>query len=175
MKAVIYTRVSTTEQVENHSLETQEKFCLAYCAKNGVEVAKIFREEGESAKTVERTQLQLMLQYLTDYPGEIELLVIYRLDRLSRSVSDHHALKALLQSRGIEVRAVLETFDDSPAGKLTENMIAAIAQFEDGFEIRAVHETFDDSPAGRLIENIIAAIAQFDEKLKEARSGGAVA
>ncbi len=62
-RAVLYVRVSNADQVDNYSLETQEKECRRYCERQGL-VDRIFREEGESAKTVNRTQLQEMLRYL---------------------------------------------------------------------------------------------------------------
>ena len=61
--AVIYVRVSTKEQTENLSLPTQLKACEEYCEGQGFHVLARFREEGESAKTADRTELQKLLQY----------------------------------------------------------------------------------------------------------------
>src|SRR5437868_15437063 len=61
--AVIYVRVSTEEQTENLSLPTQLKACEEYCERQGFHVIARFREEGESAKTVDRTELQNLLQF----------------------------------------------------------------------------------------------------------------
>ena len=52
LKAVIYLRVSTEEQVENYSLETQENICRKEAEKRKLEVAQSFRDEGKSAKTI---------------------------------------------------------------------------------------------------------------------------
>jgi len=46
-RAVIYIRVSDPSQIENHSLETQDKICREYAKTKGYEVVKLFREEGE--------------------------------------------------------------------------------------------------------------------------------
>ena len=51
-RAVVYTRVSTEEQVANYSLESQEESCRRHAKQNDIEVVKVFREEGASAKTV---------------------------------------------------------------------------------------------------------------------------
>ncbi len=56
--AVIYIRVSTKEQTENLSLPTQLRACEEYCRREGLEVLERFKEEGESAKTADRTELQ---------------------------------------------------------------------------------------------------------------------
>src|SRR5207249_445439 len=53
-KAVIYCRVSTKEQTQNLSLPTQRRACEQYCDRHGLEVVRVFVEEGESAKTTER-------------------------------------------------------------------------------------------------------------------------
>jgi DNA invertase Pin-like site-specific DNA recombinase len=61
--AVIYVRVSTKEQTENLSLPTQLRACEEYCRREGYEVVERFREEGESAKTADRTELQKLLNF----------------------------------------------------------------------------------------------------------------
>lgn len=55
--AVIYVRVSTKEQTENLSLPTQLRACEEYCRRQGYEVLERFHEEGESAKSADRTGL----------------------------------------------------------------------------------------------------------------------
>ena len=60
--AVLYVRVSTAEQVDNYSLATQERACRDYCEREGLTVDRVFREEGESAKTANRTQLRAPLK-----------------------------------------------------------------------------------------------------------------
>ena len=61
--AVIYVRVSTKEQTENLSLPTQLRACEEYCRRQGYEVLERFHEEGESAKSTDRSQLQNLLTY----------------------------------------------------------------------------------------------------------------
>jgi len=62
--AVIYVRVRTKEQTENLSLPTQLKACEEYCERHGFNILARFREEGESAKTADRTELQQLLPVL---------------------------------------------------------------------------------------------------------------
>ena len=63
MQAVIYCRVSTKEQTKNLSLPTQERVCREYCERQGVAVNRVFVEEGESAKTSDRTKLIELLDF----------------------------------------------------------------------------------------------------------------
>ena len=68
--AVIYVRVSTKEQTENLSLPTQLRACEEYCRREGYEVLERFKEEGESAKTMDRSQLQEPAEVLPDTQGQ---------------------------------------------------------------------------------------------------------
>ena len=54
--AIIYTRVSSEEQIAGTSLDFQEKQCREYCKQKGIEVLEVFREEGASAKTATRAE-----------------------------------------------------------------------------------------------------------------------
>ncbi len=131
-RAVIYVRVSTADQVDNYSLETQESECAKYCERQGLEVDRIFREEGESAKTINRTALQEMLRYLTSSAKKREIthVVVYRVDRLAREVGGHHTIKATLSKLNVTLHSVMERFDETATGKLTENLMAVLAQFD---------------------------------------------
>ena len=135
MKAVIYCRVSTKEQVQNLSLQTQEKLCTDYCVKNDYEVDRIFVDEGESAKTAERPEFIKLLAYCRENKGRIQTLVVYTLSRFSRNTNDHFTLRALLAGFGITLRSVTEPTDESSTGKLMEGILAAFAQFDN--DVRA--------------------------------------
>src|SRR5215217_2067954 len=81
--AVIYVRVSTKEQTENLSLPTQLKACQEYCQRQGFHVLARFREEGESAKTADRTELQKLLQFCRTNKGKGQF-VVFNLTRFAR-------------------------------------------------------------------------------------------
>ena len=130
MNAIIYCRVSSKEQVENYSLPFQEKVCREYANRCGYEVLKTFIERGESAKTIDRTELKRLLNFISKNHRQINAIIIYKLDRLARSMIDYTGLVASFSKLGIDVKSATENVDDSPAGKLTKNMIAAIAQFD---------------------------------------------
>lgn len=136
MNAVIYTRVSTKEQVEDgNSLPVQLKPCRAFAIDNNYTIARIFEERGESAKTAQRTKLQELLKYCTLNKGKIDALLIARLDRLSRDRMDYGQLKAFFGGLGIKVLSISERFEDDPVGRFIENTLAGVAQLDN--EIRA--------------------------------------
>jgi DNA invertase Pin-like site-specific DNA recombinase len=130
MRAVIYCRVSTKEQAQNLSLPTQLAACEAYCRREDVEVAQVFEDAGESAKTTDRPEFQRLLGYCRANKGRVQFVVVYNLTRFSRNAHDHAVIRALLLRLGVTLRSVSEPISDDPVGKLTENMLAAIGQFD---------------------------------------------
>jgi len=128
--AVIYVRVSTKEQTENLSLPTQVRACEEYCRRQGFQVLERFHEEGESAKTTDRSQLQNLLKYCRTHKGKVHFVVVYNLTRFAREKYDHFALRAHLKSLGISLRSATEPIDDTSTGKLMEGVLAAFAQFD---------------------------------------------
>ena len=128
--AVIYVRVSTKEQTENLSLPTQLRACEEYCRRNGFEILQRFHEQGESAKTTDRSELQNLLKYCRTQKGKVHFVIVYNLTRFAREKYDHFALRAHLKSLGISLRSATEPIDDTSTGKLMEGVLAAFAQFD---------------------------------------------
>jgi len=128
--AVIYVRVSTKEQTENLSLPTQLRACEEYCRRHGFEILQRFQEQGESAKTTDRSELQNLLKYCRTHKGKVHFVIVYNLTRFAREKYDHFALRAHLKSLGISLRSATEPIDDTSTGKLMEGVLAAFAQFD---------------------------------------------
>ena len=135
-KAIIYCRVSTKEQAdEGNSLITQERVCRDYALKNGYEVASVFVEEGESAKTALRPELQKLLKFCSQNYKTIDTLIIYKIDRLSRNTDDYSQLRIFFNKLNIKINSTSENFENNPVGHFVENMLANVAQFDN--DIRA--------------------------------------
>jgi site-specific DNA recombinase len=141
VQSIAYIRVSTEEQVYGTSLESQQDACVAFAEQNGYELPKanIFREEGESAKILDRTQLQKLLSFVKENQGKIEYCIVWKVDRLARKSEYHHAIKGILMKYGVKLRSVTEPIDDSPTGSLMEGVLAAFAQFDN--DIRTMRTT----------------------------------
>ncbi len=130
-KAVIYIRVSSEEQVENFSLQTQEEICRRDAKYKGYEIIEVFREEGKSAKTiVGRPTLVNMLDYCRKNKRIIQAIFVYRLDRLSRQTSDYLAIRGRLFGYGISIISATEPTGNSPTEKLLETVLASFAQHD---------------------------------------------
>lgn len=141
MKAVAYVRVSSDDQVKGTSLDSQTEACAGYAKKNGIELPdeNIFREEGVSAKLIDRPKLAAMLDYCAKNKGKISHCIIWKVDRLARKSEYHHIIKAQLKKLGIKVVSVTEPISDDPMGNLMESMLAAFAEFDN--EIRLARTT----------------------------------
>ena len=130
-KAVLYLRVSTEEQVDNYSLETQENICKKEAERKNLEIMQIFREEGRSAKTITgRPALVEMLEFCRKNKREISTVIIYRLDRISRQTSDYLAIRRKLAECDITLVSATEPTGNSPTEKFVETMLASFAQMD---------------------------------------------
>ncbi len=130
-RAVIYLRVSTEEQVDNFSLETQEGICRKEAEKRGYEVIEVFREEGRSAKTIiGRPVLIGLLEYCRKNKNKIQAVFVYRLDRISRQTGDYLAIRKKLSEKGVDIISSTEPTGNSPTEKLVETILAGFAQLD---------------------------------------------
>ncbi|MBC1651274.1 recombinase family protein [Listeria booriae] len=128
MKAAIYIRVSTDEQAKKFSIPAQERLAKAFCESKGWKIYKIYTDGGFSGKNLDRPALQEMLSE-TD---KFDAVIVYRLDRLSRSQVDTMTLiETFFLKNDIEFISLTETLDTtSPGGRAMIGVLAAFSQME---------------------------------------------
>lgn len=107
----------------------------------GWKIAKIFKEEGESAKAADRTQLKELMEYCRINKGKVQVCLVYKIDRFARNQMDHYAIKARLLEYGVSVRSATEPVDDTPIGKVIEGLFAAVAQLDNDIKSQRVKES----------------------------------
>src|SRR3989344_2742509 len=139
MQAVLYLRVSTKEQMEGTSIAFQREACFRYAEQKGLKVLKTFVEEGESAKVADRTQLRKLLEFCRVNRGKVNALVVWKVDRFARNVSDHFSVKAILAQYGVSIHSVTEPIGDGHMGKMMETMLAGWAEWDNS--VRAERST----------------------------------
>lgn len=137
--ALIYTRVSSERQVDGYSLDSQEDLCRNKLEQLGFIPVKTYREEGVSAKTNNRPQLQEMLAYAMDKKNGISAIIAYSLSRFNRNTEDYLTIRRLLSAKGVQLLSVTDTTGDSPADKFIETILASHAEMENG--VKSVNVT----------------------------------
>jgi site-specific DNA recombinase len=128
--AVIYTRVSSKEQVEGYSLDNQLRDCKRYAEHNGMSIIEVFVERGESAKTDKRSEFQRMLAYCYRNRKTLDVAIVWKVDRFARQANDHFAVRTLLAKDGIVLRSATEQINETPMGKLLEGTLAVYSEFD---------------------------------------------
>ncbi len=125
-----YVRVSTENQLENYSIEEQTERLKAYCKSMGWNNYYFYSDPGYSGGTTDRPALTQLLKDIS--AGKINMVAVYKLDRLSRSQKDTLVLiEDEFLAKGVEFTSVLERFDTStPFGRATLGMLSVFAQLE---------------------------------------------
>ena len=128
-RAAVYARVSTAEQVEGTSLQSQVAQAEAYVASNGWRLAGQFVDEGVSGAKARRPALDSLMTKIK--AGDVDVVVVTKLDRIGRSMRHLAALLGDLDDLGVRLVSVSEAFDSTTAaGRLQRNMLASFAEFE---------------------------------------------
>lgn len=134
INCAVYVRKSTEKglELEFNSLHNQEEACRSYIlsqAFNNWEYFKTYTDGGISGGTMERPALKQMLEDIRH--GLIQTVVVYKVDRLSRSIMDFHNMMKEFDKYGCNFVSITQAFDTSTSmGKLTLNMLLSFAQFE---------------------------------------------
>lgn len=133
--AAIYTRKSSEEGLEQefNSLDAQQEACKAYIQSQKHEgwvlVEKEYSDGGISGGTMNRPGLQELLRDIGE--GAVNLIVVYKIDRLTRSLSDFSKLVDILDKHHTSFVSITQQFNTSTSmGRLTLNMLLSFAQFE---------------------------------------------
>lgn len=134
-RAVIYIRVSDPSQIENNSLETQQKVCERFALENGYEVVKVFREEGISAKHINtRPVMRELLEYSTLKKSQIDAVIVYKMDRWTRNVEEGLVAISLLAKYGVAVLPATEVTAQDSMGKAMRTILMALGELDNNLK-----------------------------------------
>lgn len=130
MNVAVYLRVSTDEQArEGYSIAAQRDRLLAFCRAQSWNVVGIYADEGHSGATLDQPHLTRLREDVK--AGRVNLVLVWKVDRLSRRVSHLAQLVDEFDRHGCGFRSVTEPFDTShAAGRAFLQMLAVFAEFE---------------------------------------------
>ncbi len=130
MKLIGYTRVSLDKQAEQGcSLDAQDEKIRAYCQLYGIDLVEVIVDGGFSAKDMNRPGLQKALDMLKR--KQADGVIVYKLDRLTRSVMDLGRMVQTHFSKGSNLISVVEQIDTSSAsGRMVINLLTVVSQWE---------------------------------------------
>jgi DNA invertase Pin-like site-specific DNA recombinase len=135
LRCAVYTRKSSEEGLDQefNSLDAQREACEAYVASQRPEgwvlVPDRYDDGGVSGGTLERPALQRLLRDVE--AGLVDVVVVYKIDRLSRSLTDFSRLVELFEGHHVTFVSVTQSFNTTTSmGRLTLNILLSFAQFE---------------------------------------------
>jgi site-specific DNA recombinase len=135
LRCAIYTRKSSEEGLEQdfNSLDAQREACEAFIASQKHEgwsiLPEMYDDGGFSGGTIERPAFQRLLMDVGQ--GKIDVVVVYKVDRLTRSLSDFAKIVEIFDKRNVSFVSVTQQFNTTTSmGRLTLNILLSFAQFE---------------------------------------------
>ena len=131
-KCYIYTRVSTSMQVDGYSLDAQRDKLRKYAEYEDMEIAGEYSDEGFSGKNIQgRHEFQRMLQDIQDCKDGVEYVLVFKLSRFGRNAADVLNSLQLMQDFGVNLICVEDGIDSSKdSGKLMISVLSAVAEIE---------------------------------------------
>jgi site-specific DNA recombinase len=128
--AIGYARASTRDQADNgHSLDAQRAKIEAYATLHDLELSEVIVDEGHSAKSLDRPGMAKLLGLIRR--RAVNVVIIAKLDRITRSVRDLGDLVERFQRSGVEFASVADNIDTTTAsGRLVLNVMASVSQWE---------------------------------------------
>ena len=135
VRCAIYTRKSTDEGLEQafNSLDAQREACAAFIQSQRHEgwllVPALYDDGGYSGGSLERPALKQLLADIQT--GQIDVVVVYKVDRLTRALSDFAKLVDIFDRCGVSFVSITQQFNTTTSmGRLTLNVLLSFAQFE---------------------------------------------
>src|SRR5680860_319590 len=135
LRCAIYTRKSSDEGLDQafNSLDAQREACAAFVLSQKHEgwsvLPALYDDGGYSGGTLERPALQRLLADIAD--AKVDVVVVYKIDRLTRSLFDFAKIVEVFEARGVSFVSITQQFNTTTSmGRLTLNVLLSFAQFE---------------------------------------------
>lgn len=144
IRAALYTRVSTTAQADKHGTEYQREALQKLADQRGWEVYKVYADEGFSGRKAKRPALTAMMGDLRR--GKLDVVVVWRFDRLARSLSHLISFLDECKGRNVDFVSYMEGIDTgTPIGMAMFQIAGAFAELESNLARERVQAGMDNA------------------------------
>ena len=132
IKVYLYTRVSTTMQIDGYSLDAQKTKMKAFCDYNEYEIAGEYEDARKSGKSIEgRVSFNQIMEDIKSGKGGVSYVLVFKLSRFGRNAADVLVTLQVMQDFGVNLICVEDGIDSSKdAGKLMISVLSAVAEIE---------------------------------------------
>ncbi len=132
VKVYLYTRVSTSMQIDGYSLDAQKSRMKAFCEFNDYEIVGEYEDAGKSGKSIEgRVAFNTMMEDIKTGKDNVSFILVFKLSRFGRNAADVLNSLQIMQDFGVNLICVEDGIDSSKeAGKLMISVLSAVAEIE---------------------------------------------
>ena len=132
IKVYIYTRVSTTMQIDGYSLEAQKNRIKAFADYNDYEIVGEYEDAGKSGKSIDgRVEFNRMMEDVKSGKDKVSFVLVFKLSRFGRNAADVLSTLQVMQDFGVNLICVEDGIDSSKdADKLMISVLSAVAEIE---------------------------------------------
>ena len=162
LRCAIYTRKSSEEGLEQsfNSLDAQREACAAFILSQKHEgwavLPTLYDDGGFSGGTVDRPALKLLLNDIAE--GKVDVVVVYKIDRLTRSLFDFAKIVEAFEAKEVSFVSITQQFNTSTSmGRLTLNVLLSFAQFERELAGERIRDKIAASKKKRHVDGRLAA------------------
>ena len=143
MRAALYARVSTFQQTDKDSIPAQVDALKKYAEEHNYTIQDVYVDDGVSGSLLtERDELQRLLSNVE--AGNIDIILVCKLDRWFRSVKHYMSVQEILDRHGVPWKTIWENYEtESPTGRLMVTQMLAFAEYECSNTSLRINKTFD--------------------------------
>ena len=143
LRAALYARVSTFQQTDKDSIPAQVDALKKYAEEHNYTIQDVYVDDGVSGSLLtERDELQRLLSNVE--AGNIDIILVCKLDRWFRSVKHYMSVQEILDRHGVPWKTIWENYEtESPTGRLMVTQMLAFAEYECSNTSLRINKTFD--------------------------------
>ena len=148
--ACLYVRYSSANQTEQ-SIEGQIRVCRDFCDRHGIRIVEIYADRATSASKDIEKRVNFLKMIKDSEKHNFEAVIVYKLDRFSRSRYDMANFKYRLRKNGVQLISATENISNDPEGIILESVLEGMAEFYSALNDKSNKKMFQIDREGQKI------------------------